>query len=344
MFSKLVGNEPVKTTLRQLISKGRVPNSLLFVGGEGVGKRRFALQLAKTFVCTDPTNGEACDVCSACRRAEILTLPKPEDKDSFKRVLFTDHPDIGYVIPYNRNILVDAVRHLESEANFRPYESASRFFIIDDVHKMNDAAANALLKTLEEPPATSNIFLVTSRPDALLPTIRSRCQMLRFAPVQTDDIQQFLINDRAFTSDEARLAASLSRGSIGGAVSIDIEKFRGRRDRMLTVAANAIETGDVAALLRISEEMNDAKNKETFEESIDILSSILHDIWTVRISRDVSRLVNTDLADRVGELAGNPSASNIPAWLSAIDTMRQNLIVNINRKVATDALFAGMAT
>ncbi|MEQ1603432.1 MAG: DNA polymerase III subunit delta' [Pyrinomonadaceae bacterium] len=342
MFKNLVGNEHVKQTLRHLIAKGRVPNSMLLAGDEGIGKRQFAIELCRSLICMDLTEGEACGECPACRRAGTFTLPKPEDKDAHKRVIFSDHPDVGMVIAYNRTIPVDAIRHLESEANFRPYEAQSRFFIIDNADKMNDAAANALLKTLEEPPAGSHIFLVTSRADSMLPTIRSRCQVLRFAPVGTDEIEKYLIADRAFTHDEAKLAARLSRGSIGRAVSINIEKFRQRRDRMLAVVTNALETSDRAALLRISEEMNDAKNKDTFEESIDVLASLLHDVWTLRVSSDDSRVVNSDLSDLLGTLARHSASDNIPFWLADIDTMRENFAVNINRKVAADALFIGM--
>lgn len=344
MFKNLVGNDHVKQTLRHLIAKGRVPNSLLFAGDEGIGKRQFAIELCRSLICTDLTDGEACGVCPPCRRAGTFTLPKSDDKDAHKRVIFSDHPDVGMVIAYNRNISVDAIRHLESEANFRPYEAQSRFFIIDNADKMNDSAANALLKTLEEPPASSHIFLITSRADSLLSTIRSRCQVLRFAPVGTGEIEKYLVADRAFTHDEAKLAARLSRGSIGRAGSINLEKFRQRRDRMLAVVTNAVETGDRAALLRISEEMNDAKNKDAFEESIDVLASLLHDVWTLRVSGDASRAVNTDLHDRLAELGRNSAADNIPSWLAGIDTMRENFAVNINRKVAADALFVSMAS
>lgn len=344
MFKTLVGNDHVKQTLRHLIAKRRVPNSMLLAGDEGIGKRQFAVELCRSLICADLTDGEACGICPACRRAGTFTFPKPDDKDAHKRVIFSDHPDVGMVIPFNRNILVDAIRHLESEANFRPYEAQSRFFIIDNADKMNDAAANALLKTLEEPPAGSHIFLVTSRADSMLPTIRSRCQMLRFAPVETVEIEKYLVADRAFTHDEAKLGARLSRGSIGRAVSINIEKFRQRRDRMLAVVTNSIETRDRAALLRISEEMNDAKNKDSFEESIDVLSSLLHDVWTLRVSGDASRVVNADLANQLSRLASHSEGQDIPSWLAAIDTMRENFAVNINRKVGADALFVSMAS
>ncbi len=346
MFSKLVGNENVKQTLRRLIAKGRVPNSLLFAGDEGVGKRQFAIELARAFVCTDPVEGEGCGVCSACTRVDTFVIPETTDKnkDEFKKVFFGGHSDVGKVVAYKRFILIDAIRDLERHAHFLPYEAKARFFIIDGADKMNDEAANALLKTLEEPPPSTHIFLITSRPDSLLPTSRSRSHLLRFAPVETAEIEKYLVDENAYTTDEARLAARLSRGSIGRAVSISIEQFRARRERMLTVVSAAIEGGDLVVLLRIAEEMNDAKNKELFEENLDTLQSLIHDVWTISVSGETHRVVNTDLEDRLARLADRAGTLDLPAWLRSIDTLRDDLIVNINRKVAADALFVSMVS
>lgn len=344
MFSKLAGNDGVKQTLKRLIERGRVPNSFLFAGGEGVGKLQFALELARTFICTEPVDCEACGVCPTCERVGNFVLPEVTDKnkDEFKKVFFGGHTDVGKVVPYKRVILVDAIRDLEAHANFMPYEAKARFFIVDDADKMNEASSNALLKMLEEPPPTSYIFLITSRPDSLLPTIRSRCQTLRFAPVSDNEIERFLIDDRAYSHDEARLASRLARGSIGRALSIKVDKFRAQRERMLAALAS-IEAGDRASLLGIAEAMNDAKNKDVFEENLDILQSLIHDLWTLQITGDEARIVNTDLADKLRLLAPALRNAKLPMWLAEIDTIRENLIVNINRKIATDALFVKMA-
>src|SRR6185436_10040923 len=104
-----------------------------------------------------------------CHRADKFNIPKANDnRDEFKRVFFSEHSDIGLVTAYKNNILIDAIRSLETEAHFRPYEARARFFIIDNADKMNLESSNALLKTLEEPPLTSHIFLITSRPNTLL--------------------------------------------------------------------------------------------------------------------------------------------------------------------------------
>ncbi|MEO6588149.1 MAG: DNA polymerase III subunit, partial [Pyrinomonadaceae bacterium] len=258
MFSKLVGNDHIKDILKRFIINKRVPNSLLFTGEEGIGKRLFALEFAKSFVCQNPQNGEACDNCRSCLRAGNFMFPKPDDRDEFKKVIFSELADIGTVIPYKRNILVDAIRHLETEANFRPYEAANRFFIINDADKMNAEASNALLKTLEEPPATSHIFLVTSRPDALLPTIRSRVQTLRFAPIETKKIEDHLISTKQYSQTDAKILARLAHGRIGAALDLDLEKFRARRGLMFKVLNSLLQTNNRAVLLQTAEEMNDA--------------------------------------------------------------------------------------
>ena len=345
MFKNLIGNDHVKQMLKRLLANGRVPNSLLFAGDEGVGKRQFALELARSFICTDPLDGEGCGGCASCTRVDTFIIPEPTDKtkDEFKKVFFGKHSDVGKIVTYKRTILVDAIRDLEKHANFRPYEAKARFFIIDNAEKMNDESSNALLKTLEEPSSTTHIFLITSRPDSLLPTIRSRCQTIRFAPVAADEIQQFMTEEKAFTHDEARLAARFARGSIGRAVSINVGQFREQRDRMLGVVRNAIKTGDRAALLRASEEMNDAKNKERYEENIDILESLIHDVWTLTVSGDAARLANTDVSDELSKLAEFAATHDLPSWLRKIETMRDNFAVNINRKIAADSLFMTMA-
>lgn len=343
MFDKLVGNDPVKHTLKHLVANGRVPNAMLFAGDDGVGKRQFALELARMFVCTELNVLEACGACAACRRSDVFVFPTSEKGEDHDFVFFSEHPDIGMVIPFRRNVRIGAIRALEREAHFRPYEGKARVFIIEDADKMADPAANALLKTLEEPASTSHIFLITSRPDSLLPTVRSRCQTLRFAPIATGEIERFLIEQRAFSHDEARLAAKLSRGTIGRAVSINVGQFRLRRETMLAILSNAIETGDRAALLCIAEEMNDAKNKDDFEENLDILQSLIHDVWTHRIDGNAVRAENTDLTDKLARLAEDSSSKDLPSWLVAIDKIRLDLAVNINKKMAADALFVSIA-
>jgi DNA polymerase III subunit delta' len=347
MFKRLIGNHHVKEILQRMIKRRRVPNSLLFAGADdGLGKRAFALETAKSFVCQQNPRvaeaGEACDECGACRRADRFEFPKPDDRDAHKKVIFSEHADIGLIIPYGKNILVDAIRSLEAEANFRPYEAKARFFVIDNADRMNEEASNALLKTLEEPSPTSHIFLVSSRPNALLPTIRSRCQTLRFAPVDARQIEGFLEGKKQFSVADAALLSKLARGSVGRALNLDLAKYRERREAMLKVLESLTAKIDRAALLKTAEEMNDAKNKEYYEDFLETLETLIHDVWTLRLGRDEG-IVNADIKERLEKLAETADSKRLAAWLTEIETLRENFTVNVNRKIATDALFMRMA-
>lgn len=343
MFADLIGNDAAKQVMKRFIAGRRLPNSLIFAGDEGVGKRQFALAAIRAMLCRNTVDSEPCGVCSICKRVGEFAIPSEDDKDAHKLVIWSGHRDVGTVISYKRSILVDAIRSLETEANFRPYEAESRFFIIDDADKMNDAAANALLKTLEEPPETSHLFLITSRPDSLLQTIRSRCQILRFSPAERSQVEQFLIEQKAYSHDEARLASALSHGSIGRSLSINADEYRRRGERMMAVVNNAIGARDITTLLKISEEMNDAKNKDGFESEIDLLESLLHDIWRVAKTGDHSAIINTEYSATLTSLAEQSSSKSIPSWIEDIERLRSELNVNVNRKVATDSLFVSMA-
>jgi len=164
MFSHLIGNDEVKDSLRRLLATGRATGSLLFTGEEGVGKKLFALELAKAFNCRHRVGADnrtkdqrlktkdqildACDECSSCKRiARSAFAAFGKDDDDKNRLIWSEHMDVAMARPYKNIIRVPVMRELESEANFRPFEGATRVFIIEDADYMNDQAANALLKT-----------------------------------------------------------------------------------------------------------------------------------------------------------------------------------------------------
>lgn len=342
MFDKIIGNERIKKTFRHLIKERRVPNALLFAGEEGIGKKLFARELAKSFVCLNPTGGEACDKCRNCLRASHIEIPQSEKKEDYHRVFFTEHPDIGFVVQFKTRILVDSIRALEQEANFRPFEANARFFLIDDADKMNDAAANALLKTLEEPPNSSYIFLITSRPAALLPTILSRCQIVRFAPISEKKIEKHLLKTKEFSTDDAEIAAKLAQGSLGRALEIDSEKFRAWRETMLDVLKSLTGRRNYSVLLQTAEKMNDAKNKDDYENFLEVLQTLIRDVLIISIDEN-AEIVNSDIKNVLQKIAENAERQKLAKWLEEIEKMRGNFAVNLNRKIAADALFMKMA-
>jgi len=196
MFNQLAGNQRVKELLQRMLETGRVPGALLLTGEEGVGKKLFAVELAKALNCRATKGVEACDECPACLRISRFNYPQSDKSEDWDQIIRTDHADVGMVVAPRRVLKVDQMRAIEREANYRPFEGKARVFIVDDAEKLNEPSANALLKILEEPPRTSHIVLITARPATLLPTIRSRCQAIRFSPLTVAEIEEYLLRDK----------------------------------------------------------------------------------------------------------------------------------------------------
>jgi DNA polymerase-3 subunit delta' len=345
MFSSLIGNDDVKDLLRRLLASGRLPGSMLFTGEEGVGKKLFALEIAKSLNCRNRDGVDACDKCPSCRRISGSQFPPfGKEEDDKERLIWSEHGDLAMVRPHKQIIRVGPMRELEREANFRPFEGAARVFIIEDADYMNEQAANALLKTLEEPPATSHLILTTANPTALLATIRSRCQIIRFAPIAAADVEAFLIDQRNVPAQDARLLARTAKGSIGRALASDVETYRERRDMMLAVLRALTVTLDRAQLLRSAEELAAAKDRIEYEQRLDALETLIRDAWALALGRPQETIVNGDLLSELRQIAEGLKSEQASAWLQQIEEMREQLIVNINRKVASDALLLTMAT
>ncbi|HEX5706774.1 MAG TPA: DNA polymerase III subunit delta' [Pyrinomonadaceae bacterium] len=344
MFDQLVGNRRAKDVLRRMLGQGRVPGALLFAGEEGVGKKLFALELARALNCRRPAGVEACGECSSCARIGKFSYPPEDDRDEHKKVIWSEHRDVGMIIPYKRSILVDAARDLERETNFRPYEGAARVFLVDDADRLNEAASNALLKTLEEMPPSSYLVLLASRPASLLATIRSRCQTVRFAPLAPEEIEEHLVASRRRAGEEARLAAQLSRGRLGLALEMNLDDYRERREPLLGVLEALTLRPDRVRLLRAAEELSDAKRKDDYEPRLDVLETLVHDLWLLSVGRDDARVVNVDVRSQLARMADGLSPSRASRWLGRVEELRAQLAVNVNRRVATDALFISMAS
>jgi len=343
MFSELTGNARVKESLKRMITSGRLPGALLFAGEEGVGKKRFALEVARALNCRTPKDSEGCGVCSSCVRIVKLNYPEREDADEWTQIIWTDHPDVGLVVAPKRVLRVEQMRQIEKEANFRPFEGKARVFLIDEADKLNDASANALLKVLEEPPQTSYLILVTARPAMLLPTILSRCQMIRFAPLAPSEIESHLLSNKLADSKTAKLRARAAGGSIGRALAGDMVTFTSQRKAMLSVLNALVMTNDRAQLLRAAEQLNEAQYRDEFEERLDVLETLIRDAWMLSLGVKPELLVNEDLSPELENISKRMDAGRAADWILQIEDLREALIVNVNRKVTTDALFLTMA-
>lgn len=343
MFSSLTGNNRVKEVLKRMLTSGRLPGALLFVGEEGIGKKLFALEVARALNCRSPKDDEACGVCSACTRIFKINYPNSVESDDWKQMIWTDHRDVGMVVAPKRVLRVEQMRAIEREANYRPVEGKARVFIIDEADKLNDSSANALLKVLEEPPRTSHLILITARPAMLLPTILSRCQVIRFSPLSASDIESYLTKNNLVDAESARVRARAASGSIAKALSGDIDTFTAQRTDMLKVL-DALVSDNRVQLLRSQEQLNEAQYKDEFEERLDVLETLIRDAWMLSLGSPREQLVNEDMLKELEPIAKRMDPTKAAAWILEVEDMREQLIVNINRKASTDALFMQMAS
>ncbi|HKP46861.1 MAG TPA: DNA polymerase III subunit delta' [Pyrinomonadaceae bacterium] len=342
MFDHLLGNDRVKNLLQRMLETDRLPGALLFSGEDGVGKKLFALEIAKALNCVTPRGSEACGVCPSCVRTAQINFPASDESDDWKGIIWTNHPDVGVVVAPKRVLLVEQMRDIEREANYRPFEGKARVFIIEDADKLNDSSANALLKVLEEPPQTSHLILLTSRPGWLLPTIRSRCQTIRFSPLTSGEIEYYLTANKIASPSEAKIRARLARGSLSRALEEDFDAFVEQRDAMLEVVEALANDGRMQ-LLRSSEQLNEAQYKDEFEARLDVLETLVRDVWMLALGSSDDAIVNADVVKQLRKIAEQLDTKRPTIWISQIEEMREQLIVNVNRKSATDALFLSMA-
>ena len=205
LFPDILGHESVKNGLLHAIKTGRLHHALLLSGPSGIGKAMLARAMIQTLWCV---------------HSSIETPARCQNCPQCNRVKNNAHPDLIEIQTDTATLKIDAIRELQRKLAFPPYESQRRFVIIHDIHKMQDAAANSLLKTLEEPDPFTSFILITSQPQRLLSTIISRCQVVRFASFERDVIADYLVRCEDVEPEIAQQTAILAGGSLGKALDL----------------------------------------------------------------------------------------------------------------------------
>jgi DNA polymerase-3 subunit delta' len=213
------GHDRALASLRSSARAGRFPHAFLFVGPEGIGKRTFALKLAQALLCERNAEGllDPCEACPGCLQVEAGSHPD---------LILAGRPDDKQELP------IRVIRDLCAEFGLKPARGVRKVAVVDDVDTMNDEAANAFLKTLEEPPPGAVLILIGTAAEQQLETIDSRCPVVRFDPLSADDLAGLLVDAGiAAEADEAARLAALADGSVGRSVGLaDPELDRYRRD------------------------------------------------------------------------------------------------------------------
>lgn len=308
IWDKLRGHREQREMFRRMLRRNRLASGYLLAGPEGIGKRLFVRCLAECLLCRrhHPEDLEACGECAGCRpfqagnHPDFISLGCPEGKRELPIELF--------VGPRDRR----GQSGLCYELSLRPLPDSRKIAVIDDADLMNDAAANALLKTLEEPPERATLFLIASNPDALLPTIRSRCQMIRFSPLTVSDVAGLLLDQQlAETPAEAQLVASLAEGSLAQASRLVDPALRQLRTVLYDHLAHPQQVGIQTA--------------RQLQEGLDKLASDTGEqrqiaLWLVRFAAEFQRSALWRLCEgtQVDALRDVPRIEQADAWLSRL--------------------------
>lgn len=338
-FSQIIGQDRAIDILRGSMQRSRIASAYLFCGESGIGKKLVALNFAKALNCLsaaaeespllaglggllphagpDAAGAAPADACETCVSCEKINAGA--------------HPDLLVISPEERQIRIDEIRMVDEALSFRPFEGRRKVVIVDEADTMNPAASNAFLKTLEEPPADSVIILVSSRPDRLLPTIRSRCSRVNFRTLSAADCASVL--RRTMENAGVETAARLSMGRPGLAAEQDITE---ERDRFL---------GHFQAMLRA--ERDGWASREEMERWFDHAAVLLRDLAALRTTGKKTVLINEDIADQFGRMGKSVDLQGIIEIYQELLNLKGLLTFNPNKSITWNyaaALLRGRLT
>jgi DNA polymerase-3 subunit delta' len=336
-FSAIRGHARAIRLLSRAIASDTLPPSLVFAGTEGIGKRQAAVAVAQALNCACPVRGvapadlpfDACGECASC-----------------SRIARGVHPDVIALRPEDgkTSVSIDQVRALNEQVAYRPFEARRRVVILDDAGDvLLGPAQNALLKTLEEPPSGTVFILVTSQPEGLLPTVRSRCPLVRFGPLAVQDVAAYLEQQAGFAAADARARAAVSDGSIGLALAADdLADARQGAQRVLERVAGA---GDARHRLDAARHIvgktgksRAAGERESLAVHLRLLHGLLRDVGLLSTRADTRALAHADLEPALAGLVPAFHGARLVGAFTAIDRALGALDRNASPKLVADWL------
>ena len=321
-WDDIVGHEAIKAYLRRLIKSGRVAHAYALVGREGIGKTLMALVFAQALLCPATRDGAPCGECRACRMASR-----------------GQHPDLHLLAPDDGVLGIEKVRELQRELALKPYAAERKIAVIDGADALTVAAQNCLLKTLEEPPGNTVILLVAENAEALLATVRSRCQLVRLQPLPTADVTRHLVG-LGVSEAKARLAARLSGGSLKAALAAVERDYLAMRERVAGwIDALAARPTGLRSVLLIGEELE--KERERVDEYLNLLFLWLRDLLLVQEGADAG-VANQDTIERLKAQARALPLPGIARALGEVDRARARLKANANFRLTVDVMLTNL--
>ncbi len=319
-FDAITGHNQQKEILLRTIQSQRISHAYLFTGKDGIGKKMLAYAFAKILLC-DTSNG--CGICVACIKIDHV-----------------NHPDVHLLDTDGTTIKIDKVRSLQQELSLHPLEGKYKICIIDGVEQLTTNAANALLKTLEEPRAGTILILISSHPDKILTTIRSRCQQLPFSPLPKQQMALILKQKLDLSRSDASVLAALSEGSFNKALGSKQELFLEKRFKLIQ-SLSALSSGSIIPTFAFADELK--SEIESIGDILDIFRSYYRDILLLKHQQSEDKLVNIDMLDSLQQQSIASTSNSLLVKLEALESARYHLQRNVNHNLALEVMLMRIA-
>lgn len=308
-FEKIIGNEDAKNYFKKAVEEKQLSHSYIFEGAYGVGKNTFALELAKFILCEEKEGDKPCNECKSCSMINAST-----------------HPDVIHIEKDTKITKVETIReNIVREMDIKPYQSDYKIIIVKAAGSMSIQGQNAMLKTIEEPPSYGIIILVCENLASLLPTIKSRCIVVRFNPIDKEQMRRYL-QSKGINGIQQEVFEQISNGSIG--VINDIlqdETYLEIRKQSINYLSR-LEKAQIMEIYEIVKEITD--DKENIERLLEFWLLWYRDIAVVKATNS-SNLYYKDyqqqLLDMSSKLTYNKVSQNIEFIKKAILDIRQNI-------------------
>ena len=319
-FSDVLGHEQTIAHMKSAIEANKVSHAYLLAGEKGSGKKMLAGIFARTLQC-EAHGSEPCGKCHSCIQAESGNQPD---------IIYVTHEKPG-------SISVDDIRgQVNGDIQIKPYSSPYKIYIIDEAEKLTQQAQNALLKTIEEPPAYAVILLLTENANSLLPTICSRCVMLKLRNIKDQLVKRYLMEQLQVPDYKADVCTAFAQGNIGKAAMLaGSEHFNEIKDEAVRLLKNidTMELGDlVEAVKRIS------AYKIEITDYLDILMIWYRDVLIYKATMNIDRLIFGEEIDSIRERAKKSSYEGIETILEALEKAKARLRANVNFDLVMELL------
>lgn len=323
-FDDIVGQKNMVTHFENAIKMKKISHAYIINGETGMGKRRMAKAFAMTLQC-EKKGIRPCMTCRSCKQA-----------------LTDNHPDIRWITHEKPGVIsVDEIRsQINSDVQIKPYGSEYKIYLINDASKMNTAAQNALLKTIEEPPEYVVILLLTDNKEALLSTILSRCVSMEMKPVEKEKIVDYLISEEKIVDYRAREVVEFAGGNIGKAIKL------ASSDAFLELKEGIVKTTKTVGRMTAADIMAAVKEasvyKDNISEYLDLLTLWYRDVLLYKACGRKDKLIFQEEEKYIIEQADKFSYGRIEKVLKEIDGFKAKNKVNVNFDILMELLFLKM--